>query len=78
MKISKKVSELKSSNPEGTNKESSSRAKTCNEIHNIEGLKIVYENIQLETENNKRDSKQSCKISAKPEIKARSTHPVRS
>ena len=61
--ISKKVSELKSSNPEGTNKKSSNRAKTCNEIHNIEGPKIVYESIQLENENenDKRDSKQSGK-----------------
>ena len=59
--ISRKVSELKSSNPEGTNKERSNRAKTCNEIHNIEGPKIVYESIQLENENDKRDSKQSGK-----------------
>ena len=59
--ISKKVSKSKSSNPEGTNKESSNRAKTCNEIHNTEGPKIVYESIQLENENDNRDSKQSGK-----------------
>ena len=59
--ISKKVSELKSRSPEGTNKKSSNRAKTCNEIHNIEGPKIVYESIQLDDENDKKDSKQSGK-----------------
>ena len=59
--ISKKVDEFKSSNPEGTNKMNSDRAKTCNEIHNIEGPKIIYESLQLENESDKKDSKKSAK-----------------
>ena len=55
--ISKKFDEWKSKDLEGSNKINSDRARTCNETQNTEGPKIVYESIQLDNDNTKRDYK---------------------